>query len=113
MEAKRSLPNYKEYRKILDDAVDEVKQRLASVRKRYSVTYEAIIGYLEVHEPQLLTSLKMVEKECDTDILKKLEAGTAIIDECNDWRRCVQDWRMIFVQGINKFEDFQVMSDVA
>jgi len=97
----------------LEKTLDEMQMRLAAVQKKYSAPFEAIREYLEINEPILIESMDMLEKECDSGIFMKCAESKASSDECTDWLRCIRDWKHLFLEGISRFENYQIVAHVA
>jgi len=99
--------------RYLEEALEEMQMRIAAVQKKYSAPFEVIREYLEINEPNLIESMDILEKECDNGILMRCNEGKASSDECTDWLKCVRDWKHLFLEGINRFEDYQIVAHVA
>ncbi len=102
-----------DYRRHLDRAVDLVMKRIAQVKKKHGVTYNTIKEYLEFNEPHILESQKIIEEKCNSDILHRITSGKADIRECEMWRKDIDDWKHLFLEGINLYEDYLLMAHVA
>jgi len=100
-------------RRYLEETLEEMQIRIAAVQKKYSASFEVIIEYLEINEPNLVESMDMLEKECDNGILMRSAEGKASSEECADWLRCIRDWKHLFLEGINRFENYQIIARVA
>jgi len=97
----------------LSEAVNEISRRITSVTKQYGVPFEAVRDYLEINEPSLFETIKKLHDELDNDIFSRLKAGIATKAESDAWRRCVQDWKYLYLEGINRYEQFQIVAEVA
>lgn len=102
-----------EYNDLLESSVDMVNRKIISTLRKYNITYDTIIDYLKINESDLLNSQNQFELNCNSDILKKIENGTANVEECVEWKKNVAKWKKSMILGILKFEDFQFLSNVA
>ena len=106
----RSIAYLKAY---FHEALHEIQLRLGEVQRKYALPFEVIREYLEVNEPDLVDSLDKLENECDSDLFGKAAAGTASPEECSEWLKAVRDWKHLYIEGINRFENYLILSQVA
>lgn len=113
MKVIKETANLENLHRYLEEAFEEMQTKLDAVQKKYPAPFEVIREYLEINEPNLVESMDMLEKECDNDILMKCAEGKASSDECADWLRCIRDWKHLFLEGISRFENYQIVAHVA
>jgi len=97
----------------LDSALIDIRKRIARVQKKYSVSYNSIREYLDMNEPYLLESMDMLEKECDGDVFGQAISGRATSTEIEDWTILIDEWKMFVFNGIGRFENYVILSQVA
>lgn len=97
----------------LNEVMRSVQNKLGSVQNQYMVSYETIHSYLEVNEPDLLASISQLESDCNSDILGRAVEATVSRDEFSNWRNCLNEWKIYLLEGVNRFENYQMMANVA
>ncbi|MCP4723503.1 MAG: hypothetical protein GY863_00630 [bacterium] len=102
-----------DYRRHLDRAVDLVMKRIAQVKNKHGVTYNTIKDYLEFNEPHILEQQKVIEEKCNSDILHRITNGEATLREGEMWKKHIEDWKQLFLESINLYEDYLLMANVA
>ena len=113
MAAIEKIQSLEDLKRHFNMALQEVRGKLTAVQSRYAASFETIREYLEINEPSLIESLDLLGGENDNDIFGKVADGRASPEECADWFRGVQDWKHLFLEGISRFENFQILSRVA
>ena len=105
--------NVSVYHNHLTGALDEIRNRLLHVQKKYSVPYESIRDYLSMNELHLLESMDMPEQECDSDFFGRLVSGQADSTDKKVWIGTINEWKQLVFHGIKKFENYVILSQVA
>ena len=97
----------------LQNALNDIQKRLVHVQKKYSVSYNSIRDYLDINEPYLLESMDMLEKECDGDIFSQVITGSVTKTGKKEWTNLVIEWKEFILNGIGRFENYVILSQVA
>ena len=97
----------------LQNALNDIRKRLVHVQKKYSVSYNSIRDYLDINEPYLLESMDMLEKECDGDIFSQVITGSVTKTGKKEWTNFVIEWKEFILNGIGRFENYVILSQVA
>ena len=97
----------------LQNALNDIRKRLVHVQKKYSVSYNSIRDYLDINEPYLLESMDMLEKECDGDIFSQVITGSVTKTGKKEWTNLVIEWKEFILNGLGRFENYVILSQVA
>ena len=113
MDSRNDSVSLEEHFAQLNEVTRSVQNKLVSVQNQYMVSYETIHSYLEVNEPDLLASITQLENDCNSDILGRAVEGTVSRDEFFNWRDLLNQWKIYLLEGIERFENYQMMANVA